>query len=100
MGPLTRLVCGSLALFLCGCSNQGRGHMMGAPDASVPMIPGESCGNHLDDNGNNLVDEGGFCQEGATGMCWPGPPGRRNIGACRDGVQKCEAFGEFIGWGP
>ncbi len=62
--------------------------------------PPDKCGNGLDDNGNGLVDEGCPCKTGETQKCWSGPPSRRNVGACKDGVQACQSFGEFMSWGP
>ncbi len=53
----------------------------------------------LDNDGDKLVDEGCGCTAGAQQACWPGPIERRGKGACRDGQQVCEQFGEFSGWG-
>jgi hypothetical protein len=53
----------------------------------------------MDDDGNGLVDEGCTCDPETTQPCWPGTITRRGVGACRDGVQRCEAFGEFMAWG-
>lgn len=69
-------------------------------DAPTPTNP-ENCANSLDDTGEGLVDEGCSCPaEGEWQYCWPGTPGRRGIGACRDGIQQCVSFGtEFLSWG-
>ncbi len=59
--------------------------------------------NGLDDNCNGLIDEGGptICLPGDVRPCFLGPPGRRNVGACRDGQQIClRTSGEFGNWGP
>ncbi len=58
--------------------------------------------NGLDDNCNGLIDEvgGNACTPGAVRPCFLGPPGRRNVGACRDGQQICLRTGEFGTWGP
>jgi hypothetical protein len=47
-------------------------------------------------------DEGCPCQTGATAACWTGPLADRNVGACHDGLQICNATddGEFAAWGP
>lgn len=63
------------------------------------MAQAEPCDN-IDNNGNGLIDEGCGCTPGASQPCWSGPPMRRGIGICRDGVQVCEKFGEFSSWGP
>ncbi len=59
----------------------------------------EICDNGVDDDGNGLIDEMCTCLESQTQVCWPGTGSRRGVGACRDGIQTCEAFGEFFAWG-
>ncbi len=49
-----------------------------------------------DDDCDGMVDEGCPCEVGQVQRCFGGPPGRRDVGACTDGMQVC---GEF-GWGP
>ncbi len=66
---------------------------------NVDAGPPDKCGNGLDDNGNGLVDEGCPCKTGQTQKCWSGPASVRNVGACKDGVQACQSFGEFMSWG-
>ncbi len=87
-----------------GASGGGGGSNGGAdasrPEASMPPATMDVCGNGLDDDRNGLVDEGCPCTLGARQACWPGPPRRRGVGACRDGFQVCEEFGEFNSWGP
>lgn len=73
----------------------------GDPDTGVvpPPGPSENCANSEDDTGEGFVDEGCSCPAiGEWQYCWPSEPGRRNVGACRDGVQNCVAFGEFLSW--
>ena len=78
------------------------------PDGSLPPVnpcapgcgPVELCGdgdgNGLDDNCNGQVDEGCACAApGVTRPCFAGPPDRRDIGACSDGVEICS---EFLTW--
>jgi hypothetical protein len=64
--------------------------------------PTELCGeggegNGLDDNCNGAVDEGCTCRPGTVRDCFAGPPDRRNVGACADGVMSCN---EFAIWDP
>ena len=59
----------------------------------------EACDN-IDNDNNGLIDEGCPCAAGKSQACWSGPPMRRGVGICRDGVQICEEFGEFSSWGP
>ncbi|MBL8679234.1 MAG: hypothetical protein JNK05_08720 [Myxococcales bacterium] len=56
--------------------------------------------NGLDDNCNGTVDEGSSCIPGSVQRCFLGPPGRRGVGACVDGMQTCQGSGEFGSWGP
>jgi hypothetical protein len=77
------------------------------PDGSGPVNPcapgcgpTESCGegegadgNGLDDDCDGRVDEGCSCTPGSTRPCFAGPPDRRNIGACADGIETCSEFG-------
>jgi hypothetical protein len=76
------------------------------PDGSGPVNacspgcgPAELCGdgtvggNGLDDNCNGQVDEGCSCTPGETRPCFAGPPDRRNVGACADGIEACTEFG-------
>ncbi len=60
---------------------------------------GEGDGNGLDDNCNGQVDEGCPCTPGTTRICFQGPPDRRNIGACSDGIEYCSEFGIYEGCG-
>jgi hypothetical protein len=72
-----------------------------ASDACVPVADGclarEFCGNGVDDDCNGQLEEGCSCVPGAVQSCFRGPPGRRNVGVCRDGTQTCEMSGR---WGP
>ncbi|MEB2312307.1 MAG: MopE-related protein [Polyangiaceae bacterium] len=82
-----------------GASGAGTGGASGAGTGGGPQAS-DLCGNGLDDDGNGMVDEGCACQDGATQACWSGPAQRRGVGACKDGVQACERYGEFNAWGP
>lgn len=71
----------------------------GGDDAAV-VGPMENCADGQDNTGEGLVDEGCNCSTDWQ-HCWSGPPERRGVGACRDGVQSCESFTpEFRSWGP
>ena len=61
--------------------------------------PEESCGgeggdgNGLDDDCDGRVDEGCTCTPNSTRPCFAGPPDRRDVGACSDGLETCTEFG-------
>ncbi|MDP3274376.1 MAG: MopE-related protein [Deltaproteobacteria bacterium] len=63
-------------------------------------VAAEICNNGLDDNCNGQADEGCACLPGGVQRCFLGPPGRRMVGACVDGMQTCQGAGEFGVWGP
>ncbi len=73
------------------------------PDGSVNSCspgcgPEELCGdngdgNGLDDDCDGSVDEGCTCVPGETRPCFAGPPDRRNVGICADGIEACTEFG-------
>jgi hypothetical protein len=58
---------------------------------------GERCGDGEDGDCDGMVDEECACEPGAVQICFPGPPGRRGVGACTDGTQTCGLSGT---WGP
>ena len=60
-------------------------------DCSVVGIPEETCGNGMDDDCDDAVDEGCGCQAGDTKPC------SSDVGACSRGTQTCDEAGE---WGP
>jgi hypothetical protein len=60
---------------------------------------GEICGDGLDNNCNGMVDEGCACIPGEVQPCFLGPPGRRGVGGCVDGTQRCQGQEEFGEWG-
>jgi len=73
-----------------------------APTGCVPV--GDACGareicnNGLDDDcdrDSTQVDEGCACEPGSVQRCFPGPPGRRGIGSCADGMQTCGLDGTW-----
>src|SRR5687767_4025301 len=108
-----------LSLSLVSCSDRGGGRPPGGrrdsgpgggrdagrlPDGALPPVnpcatscgPTELCGdmgdgNGLDDNCDGRVDEGCPCPAtGITRPCFAGPPDRRDIGACADGIEQCD----------
>ncbi len=113
------------SLGACSCSSRGGGRPPGTRDLGMPIDgtipvadagtdfggavnvcvpscgPTELCGemgdgNGLDDNCNGAVDEGCMCAApGLRRPCFAGPPDRRNIGACTDGLEECT---EFLIW--
>ena len=62
-------------------------------------VAAEVCNNGSDDNCNGTVDEGCTCTPGAVQPCFRGPPGRRHVGSCVDGMQTCQVAGQFGVWG-
>ena len=87
-----------------GTAQAGTGGTSGHPaDAALPTEGGwpntavEAC-DGVDNNTNGQVDEGCVCTPGNTQPCYPGPAQTRNVGACRDGAQTCEAAGESVAW--
>lgn len=52
-----------------------------------------------DNDCDGEVDEGCSCVAGQVQRCFAGPPGRRGVGACQDGMQTCVGL-EFGSWGP
>lgn len=61
-------------------------------DCGPVDLCGDGEGNGLDDDCDLIVDEGCTCRPGTTRDCFAGPPSRRNIGACSDGVMSCNEF--------
>ncbi len=57
----------------------------------------ETCGNGLDDNCNQQVDEGCICEGGETQPCYDGRPDQAGNGVCTMGQQAC-AGGELANW--
>lgn len=73
------------------------------PDVCLPAVDEGSARlcNGLDDDCDGAVDESCACVPGAVQACFAGPPGRRNVGACRAGAQQCVSNGKGGGiWGP
>ncbi len=82
-------------------SDAGATTLQALSSAGPESLPGsrEICGNGVDDDGNGQVDEGCTCTPGISRPCYLGPPGTRHTGICEDGVQSCDAGGEFTTWG-
>ncbi len=58
----------------------------------------ETCGNGVDDDCNGAVDDVCPCLPGTVQDCTLGPPGRRAVGVCSGGTQRCAGSGEFGTW--
>jgi len=87
-----------------GPPDLGRDYRDAAPVVPCTLACGDTelCGetgdgNGLDDDCDGAVDEECSCVLGTTRACFLGPPDRRGIGACADGLMAC---GEFLQWGP
>ena len=68
-----------------------------AIDAGRPL-PVELCGNHLDDDGDGVIDEDCTCTPNDTRPCFSGLASQSGVGVCRAGVQTCVGD-EFGMWG-
>jgi len=68
-----------------------------SPGCGPMELCGDGDGNGLDDNCDGHVDEGCVCEPGTSRVCFAGPPDRRDIGACADGVEYCSEFGIYEG---
>jgi len=89
-----------------GCAPGQMGTTCPSPTpAAAGCGPVEDCvldggpGNGLDDDCNGLVDDGCTCTSGSVQRCFTGPPGKRGVGACNDGLETCIGT-EFGTWGP
>lgn len=75
------------------CTNKKWGPCLGQ---TLPLAK-EVCGDNLDNNCNDKVDEGcGPCTGNQKRPCYTGPSNTRNVGICKDGQQTCQS-GQ---WGP
>ena len=71
------------------------------PEGCKPKMDSEADNDlcdHLDNDCDGRVDEGCACEIGTVQRCFAGPPGRRHVGGCDDGTQRCEGT-EFGYWG-
>lgn len=61
----------------------------------------DECGNGLDDDGNDRIDDGCPCGPGETQRCFSGALSSNETGACRSGIQTCAVApgGEWSDWG-
>ncbi len=75
------------------------------PDTSDADVPPEcdledTCGDFLDNDCDEGVDEGCSCASGEVAPCFRGTSAQRNVGACAVGMMICEGPAEFATWGP
>ncbi len=72
----------------------------GGVDTAVRAGPYDECGNGMDDDGDGQIDEDCFCGGGETQACFNGTYPNRGVGACADGVQRCDSTSsvEFGHW--
>jgi len=72
---------------------------MDAANSGGGCVPAEICGNGIDDDCNQRVDDGCFCAPGATQSCYGGLPSQAGVGVCTMGTQTCNMVGELGEWG-
>lgn len=77
-----------------GGQSSGGGPQGGAGGGCVPET--EVC-DGLDNDCDNIVDNGCPCADGDQQDCYSGPPATRGVGECADGTQSCDLNGV---WGP
>ncbi|HJL14723.1 MAG TPA: MopE-related protein [Sandaracinaceae bacterium LLY-WYZ-13_1] len=92
-----------------GCSCDGDVHLGdvdggGGFDGRAPATPSahdDECGNGMDDDGDDRIDEGCPCGLGETQSCYSGTVATNLVGACQRGTQACDLEGtvEFGAWG-
>ena len=100
----------SLALTTSGCLDDlGKPATSGAGGASTSVSASASAGGAggVDGSGGDETSSatgtsastgsGGECTPGTTRQCYTGPPGTEGIGACKGGVQACDAHGTYAG---
>ncbi|MBU1348808.1 hypothetical protein KJ781_01935 [Patescibacteria group bacterium] len=56
---------------------------------------GDECGNGMDDDCDDEIDEGCGCTPGDTELCYTGTDMTRNVGQCDDGIMTCGSHGTW-----
>ena len=79
---------------LGGAMDFGSNHGDGGGGGGGGDGGGPACNDPLDQAGC------GCPMAGSSRACYTGPPATRNVGTCMDGMQVCQAQGEFATWGP
>jgi len=82
-----------------GAADDGGANELCSPACGATELCGSlHDGNGYDDDCDGSVDEDCVCPAtGVTRACFVGPPDRRTVGSCTDGVMHCS---EFLRWGP
>jgi hypothetical protein len=77
-----------------------RGGLVGVQGPRDAPRRSEECGNGLDDDADDSIDEGCPCGRGERQGCFPGASEARSVGRCADGLQACATQGdvEFGTW--
>jgi hypothetical protein len=96
-GPTGTLGVGACKAGLHTCNAQGTA--FGPCVGEVTPQP-ETCNTPVDDDCNGQTNEGGagcVCVPGAVLSCYSGPAGTAGVGACKAGLQTCNAQGTAFG---
>ncbi|MDC3952301.1 putative metal-binding motif-containing protein [Polyangium jinanense] len=72
----------------------GAGGAGGAGGGQMCVPQTEVC-DGVDNNCDNVVDEGCDCVTGVKEACYTGPDGTKGVGACKEGERTCDATGKW-----
>lgn len=71
----------------------------GPCEGEVTPVGQELCANAIDDDCDDMVDEGCPCNPGDTESCYTGPVGTSGVGQCSAGIQTCYVGESRPFWG-